>query len=151
MGRTLSDITPTLPRSLGAAPWRLAEGWGLDQHPPPFERRPVGWGVAELGDCRAGSHWGSWVHKVGVWWGSGGSQPQKDGALGGGGHWGRKEEMEGDGSVWGSSGWPGWGLQGLGSLAGAEGSQGCWGWKRSLGLGDPGQGGRVRGHRARRR
>lgn len=41
------------------------------------------------------------------------------------------------------------GQQGLESLAGVERSQERQGWKRSLGLGDPGQGGGVRGRRAR--
>lgn len=59
----------------------------------------MGGSLGVLGS-QGGSH-------VGLW----GSQSQKDGALEGGGHWGRMaepraEEAEGDSSVWGSCGWP---------------------------------------------
>lgn len=90
MGRTLSDITPTLPRS-------LAEGWGLDQHPPRLSRGGLWDGASQ-----------SWViAELGVTGGPGFTRWESGGALGvsapeGWGTWGRRSlgQEGGNGGRW---------------------------------------------------
>ena len=97
MGRTLSDISPTLPRSLGAAPWRLAEGWGLDQEHPPLLKGGLGDGASR-----------SWVTaELGVTGGPGFTRWESGGALG-------------------VSAPEGWGTRGRRSLGQEGGSGGRW-------------------------
>ena len=103
--------------------------------PPAFERRPGGWGVTELGDRRAGSHWGSWVHKVGVWWGSGGLSPRRMGHSGeevtGAGRRKWREMVVSGGPRAGQAGgcraWRAW--QGLMGHRDARCGKGHWAWE----------------------